>query len=159
MNARPLRGGLLWLLVSVRGISLMTSPIFARRVFGVRRYDKTFQYLIFNIPPVLSQSKSIDLSTTTTSYESKLPLDVCDRCKLTQIKFETLVAFFVLVLGCALSTPKLRRISWTSRVRETYVIHVPVQSVLTCSEIDVVDARSNFASVYHRGSWLFSPRE
>jgi len=85
---------------------------------------------------VLSQGKSIDLSTTTTVFESIVPLD---------IKLETLIAFFVLVLGCALTTPKLRQISWTSRMRD--------------SEIDVADARPNFANVYHRGSWLFAPRD
>ena len=38
-----------------------------------------------------------------------------------QIKLETLIAFFVLVLGCALTTPKLRQISWASRMRDSYV--------------------------------------
>lgn len=110
----------------------------------------------FNALPVLSQGKSIDLSTTTTSFESTVPMDVCHQFNLTQIKFETLIAFFVLVLGCALTTPKLRQISWTSRMRETYVLSWLAFILLTCSEIDVVDARANFASVYHRGSWLFS---
>ena len=46
-----------------------------------------------------------------------------------QIKLETLIAFFVLVLGCALTTPKLRQISWTSRMRDSYVFAF----MLTCT--------------------------
>lgn len=73
-----------------------------------------------------------------------------------QIKLETLIAFFVLVLGCALTTPKLRQISWASRMRDSYVFrfHADMHR-----EIDVADARPSFANVYHRGSWLFAPRD
>ena len=46
-----------------------------------------------------------------------------------QIKLETLIAFFVLVLGCALTTPKLRQISWASRMRDSYVFAF----ILTCT--------------------------
>ncbi|EDP43772.1 hypothetical protein MGL_1985 [Malassezia globosa CBS 7966] len=95
-----------------------------------------FLHAAYSAYEVLSQGKSIDLSTSTTAYESNVPLD---------IKFETLVAFVVLVVGCAMTTPKLRQMTWTARMRET--------------DIDLVDARPSFATVYHRGAKLFAARD
>ncbi|KAL4399888.1 hypothetical protein ACI68E_002797 [Malassezia pachydermatis] len=57
---------------------------------------------------------------------------------------ELLISFAVLVVGCAMTTPALRPISWSTRMRET--------------SIDRVDGRSSFANVRHRGAHLFGTR-
>ena len=41
--------------------------------------------------------------------------------RLTQVTFETLLAFAVLTLGCALTTPPLKEIAWATELRSEYV--------------------------------------
>ncbi|SHO75815.1 Uncharacterized protein MSYG_0148 [Malassezia sympodialis ATCC 42132] len=95
-----------------------------------------FFHAAYSIYEFLSQGKSLDLGTGSTQYENTIPLDM---------RLETLVAFAVLVLGCALTVPRLRPIAWSARMRET--------------SIDCVDARAGFANVRHRGGKLFGMRE
>ncbi|WFD38423.1 uncharacterized protein MJAP1_001376 [Malassezia japonica] len=84
---------------------------------------------------VLSQGKSMDLGTASTQYENAIPWDVT---------FETLLAFAVLTLGCALTTPPLKEIAWATELRS--------------DSIDRVDARPSFANVRHRGAMLFGDK-
>ena len=74
---------------------------------------------------VYSFAKSVDLTSVSSNLETRIPIDVRAIASALprhtdagQMSIEAVVAFILLVLGCAMTSKQLRGISWSDNMRE-----------------------------------------